>query len=465
MADIWRAQITIDAGAGITGQLPDIGGDQPVMASRVLTATDSTGQLYVLEGRLQWNNFGVDANAEWVTAYYAALQGPYLHDVYDYPWYGPGAGGSANGLNIQGILTPIGGIIQSPLQILEADGNNGANWFAGGTLAIEKDFMGNTLTYITPLGNMVIPLDTFLPADNGPLLASGMGHGIAWGIDVDSSETQRWHDFQTYLNGVLFSSAALSTADPGFWGPWIPHTFTLGPLYNSIGANIPTADFQDTTRYQTEFIHTFGAADYSGTSEIRLGEGSPVAMRMLDMTAEHGLPLTWGVWAPGPGGTFLQVRRNDLFGLTAAWQDFVAVNGLIAISSPTIQVLEATVYVCYYDNASMTTRLVRSRDAGLSWSSPMPVSITGANPRLVISPEGAFFFFSLSGSTILLQRSFDVGATLFDASPIVVATAVPMQDFAAVIADNRRVLVAYADVMGNWTTRSSADFGLTWSTV
>jgi hypothetical protein len=88
----------------------------------------------------------------------------------------------------------------------------------------------------------------------------------------------------------------------------------------------------------------------------------------------------------------------------------------------------------------------------------------GTNPRLLIDRHGNQCYFSFSAGSILLQRSFNGGASLFDAGPITVATSVPAQDFGATIAADGNLLVAYADAGMNWVTRKSSDLGLTWST-
>lgn len=463
MGDIWRAQISCDAPV-IAGQDTDPAGfNFPVLASRIFTATDSTGILYALQCQLNTHTTAGGV-FEYQTLYLAQRQGAggAFTNLLDVAWFGDAF--SRGGIQINQILTPFNDPFQTILQIEEADGQDGGSFLAGGTLAIEKDFEHNMLTFITPLGNMVIPLNGYFPADNGPLMASGMGHALMWGTDINSSETTTWFNFQTYKNGVLFAGAALSAADPGIWGPWIDEEFTVGTTYNFLGPEIPTNDAQQTTRYKTEFIHTAAAPDGSGSSEIRLGTATPPVQPIaLDLTEQPEHNLTWGAWAP-PEMMFqtLQARRSDRDG--ASWQPFTVVSGSDVLTSPSIQVFASVVYVLYYDNGPNLILLSLSHDAGLTWSAPMPVPITGTNPRLVIDRNGSQYYFSFSGGSIFLQRSFNGGASLFDAVPIVVATAVPAQDFGATMAADGTLLVAYSDAGMNWITRKSADMGLSWST-
>ena len=293
------------------------------------------------------------------------------------------------------------------------------------------------------------------------------GHALAYSQDtITNDETTKWFNFLTKLNGVTIAGNALSAGDPGSWdlpfqGEWIRPTLLIGGGYLAGGGFIPSNSGQEGGRYRSELVTT-PLIDNGATWEQRLIMMGMAGLVDLDMTEQHEHNFTWGVWNPTPPATSLVVRRTDSDG--SSWTDFTAVSGTHVVDLVTIQVFSGRVILLYYDETASTILRTTSQDQGLTWSTPVPVSISGSSPRLVVSPEGTFFYFSLFAGAIVLQRSFDFGSTLFDTSPIVAASAVPMQAFGAVLTADKALLVAYADGTGAWITRISRDLGLTWKT-
>lgn len=454
MSDVWRAAVSIDSVSIVSGA-PEGTGGSAATASRILTTLDTvSGMQFGLQVALE-QEFG-DGSGDWKVTYYPKITGV-NGDPFEFNSPGPFA------IGWQQIVDPGTGL---PLTIVQPGSSHGASFLAGGTIAITKDFDAGHLLFETPLGNMTAPFSWFA-AGNGenqvftpdaqPMYGNGMGHRFnRVNNTVTQSEVQKWYDFFTTKNGVQVFGWALSAGDPGSWGPWIPQVYTGETA-------MVTNDGQEATRYRTSFTWTLAddtplVRDPS-TSETRYVE-PPAAAFGLDLAEMREHNIAWGAWTPSTC-TCIRVRRSHDDGHT--WTETVAVNGTDTVTSPSLAPFGGAVYLAYYDETTSQSLQTVSRDAGLSWSTPVPISITGSNPRLVISPEGVFFYFYISGSDIVLQRSMDLGATLFDASPITVAAVVPAQEFGAIFAADRSLLVAYADSLGNWRTRRSLDYGLTWA--
>jgi hypothetical protein len=457
MSDVWKAAVSIDT-VSVTGPGPDPG--PGTYAGRILIARDTVQDWYYG----LWVDLTQVFNGtvfEYHTIYYALVGKPTFgtQDPFDTNFFTSGWQTIFDTTSFPG-----SGI---PLRLEESVGANGASYFGGGMLSITKDFDAAHLLFTTPLGSMTAPFTWFAPGngfnpvisfDAEPMLGRGMAHQFIRPDDTGTySDTQKWYDFYSYKNGVQFFGFALSAADPGSWTPWIQQT-------QSGFLAMVTNDGQETSRYRTSFTHA--PADDTplyrdqDTREKRFTM-APAGIFGLDLTTMPEHLMAWGVWTP-ESCTCVNVRHSHDAG--QSWSETAAVSGTDTVASPSIQTFGVVVYVVYYDTTAAAALLTHSEDAGLTWKTPVPVSITGTNPRLLVSPDGIFFFFSLSGGDIVLQRSMDFGSTLFDAAPITVATSVPTQDFGAAMGLDRTVLVAYADSMGNWVTRVSADVGLTWST-
>src|SRR6266851_2473718 len=468
MANVWLAELSYD-GVSVVGETPaGFPANTATLASRVFLVADDTGatgfpfavdHAFCIEAQLNTNFTGGGGSYEW-EAQFRVKQKPIPPpgEPFD-DWVD--------------IFNPIGG---APTFLVDAGGNNGAAFFNAGLVSVTKDLNTSSYYFATPLGTMTVPFGwlnsqpftspSWVP-DNGPIQGIGFGHALAYSVDtITNSETTKWFNFFTKLNGVTVAGNALSAADPGSWyppfeGDWIRPTTIIGGGYLGGGGFIPANSGQETTRYRSELVTT-PLVDNGATWEQRLIMTGMAGFFDLDMTEQVEHNFTRGVWNPAVPATSLVVRRTDSDG--SSWTDFTAVSGTNVLDLVTIQVFSGMVILLYHDETALTIKQSLSRDQGLTWSTRVPGSISGSSPRLVASPEGTFFYFSLFAGDIVLQRSFDFGGTLFDGSPIVVATSVPMQAFGAVLTADKALLVAYADGMGAWITRISRDLGLTWAT-
>jgi len=340
---------------------------------------------------------------------------------------------------------------------------------AGGTLSIVKDFASDSITFTGPLGSQSVALSAIdaLPGgpygytNNTPLRPRGFAHETLLPDqtvgDPSFAEINQvdWFNLIGRQDGVAYDTVALSSGDPGNWWPILALAFDRqsGATSSSL---TPWWNFQQRpTRERVQSIidttTTFSFQIFTTAKRRR-----PVmAANPIDIVLMPAPNLIALIWESMPTALTLRTSRDD--GHT--WAD-TEVETTTAANSPSVQVLSADLIVCYYDGIRIVTQ--RSRDLALTWSEPMPMAITGTNPRLVISPEtGAFFFFYCASSNLLLQRSFDQGATLADATPITVALVVTPQDFGAVLAADRALVVSYTS-LGQILSRKSLDFGLTW---
>ncbi len=356
----------------------------------------------------------------------------------------------------------------------------GASPAASGTLSITKDDVALTVTFTGPYGSQTLNLSDVAGAlpdgspgylNAYPLRCRGMAHEFAihdptaFSPAIVVDHQIQWHDMIDSLNGTPYHSVALSTADPGPWWPIFydkfdpvgggtssdPSQWTWTQLatrekveaQQSIVPSIPfTWDYPDAFRIFDSFRNLRDV----------------MASTPMDLTAMPEHDILFGAWSPAPNQAF--VRRSHDHGHT--WSDYAAELTTPA-ASISVQTYAGQVWICYYDGTHIVTQ--KSYDLGLSWSTPTPVSITGTNPRLVIAPDGPQFYFYFDGSgNLLLSRSLDFGVTLFDITPIPVAAGLTPQDFGAVMAADRSLVVSFI-LSGSWTSMRSQDLGNTWAVV
>lgn len=342
-----------------------------------------------------------------------------------------------------------------------------ASFTGGGTITFVKDYDANKLTVTSPVGTLTLTLsdlDPFLtPAfpsyrNTFPLVPQGYGTQFtladptmafpAYSVDY----VTKFANILNKQDGVTVQTFPLSVGDgTNFWpdnglafqpgvgtvfGVLAPFwTITQEALDQKVEAKVLAATFPP---YR---IFTFWRSltqALPGINECPLSDtGSVLA-----------------VWHPTSAGVMLRITRDD--GHT--WVDTPVVQG--TTSNATVQYIGGVVYVLYFDGT--TIRQTKSLDLGASWSTPVPVGISGTNPFLVAGPNGELFYFYCASGNLQLQRSFDGGATLFDATPIIVAAVVTPQTFGAAIAPDRTLVVSYI-ALGQYFARASRDYGATWS--
>jgi hypothetical protein len=343
--------------------------------------------------------------------------------------------------------------------------DGGSRFGSHGTLAIEKDTVTGAVRFISPAvtlssdaSGLGIYQDSELrPAGIGILLQSQVASATSRPELSPQSLEVGFSNIYGKQDGTTISGAAMTITDPGMWDVW------MGSRLYFIGDNVFTSSqqalYEDAVLEHIAIPPGSGGLFVSDTANawFRAFQGadqmpSPLP---LDLMVYEPTNTLIGGWARMPHN--LTTRRSQD---ARMWTDSVLQMGKDT-HSLSLALFGGQLWACYHDGTNIVTQ--NSFDFAATWSAPMPVSISGTNPRLVISPEGMQFYFYISGASLLLQRSFDGGATLFDATPITVATPVTAQDFGAVYTVERVLVVAYIDT-GNWVTRLSRDAGVTWQT-
>jgi len=366
MADIWRAEVTVST-VGIGGTLADGSTTAPNLASYLFGAMDDIGIGYAIEARLTLD------------------PGTLFYDSTYYACVGNFAGGA---LNSQAndwwgepphwfyILSPLGGG-GTPQNLSAAD--NGAAWLAGGTLSITKDFALNLITFTTPLGSMTIPLSTFTSTqvgppspDDGPFVATWMGHGLAViGGTLPAYDTERWSNFQTLKNGVLqpVYSTALTMADPGRWvAGWDQFEFEYPPSVGFFGTH-PTNDFQDLATYKTECIENSFPLQGNGMTESRqfFGPTTPTPSILLDLiTMKAGGRSVYARVEPSTPDA-VDVGYSDALGHVWNPQNVGQIVGRVYSSPSLSENPDGTLNLFVYDATPAVTRWFKSYDFAASW--------------------------------------------------------------------------------------------------
>ncbi len=435
------SRIEITAGSiAVSGPAPGVG----VEADRGLVVLDTFGGFGVHYGLgcfLVNNSLGTDYRSVYTVLCYYPIGGTYTTGAVDTPmlW--------------QAVFV---GMTSDIYQIALDD--SGASFLAGGTLAIEKDYDSSTITFITPAGNMVVPLDTVAAVGVGALsdneFDSGFWHSLYWnGIDTPVSESALWTDFKVLSAGTPIDGAAMTHADPGYWGIPPVAAFT----------QIAAADLQDTLGYHSEFSwaeptnpESAKAAEYRQWRFNTRGTGLSSAR-----VPEHGAILT--AYAGPADLTTVNVTTTFDNGRTNPVFPVVGAGAGAAVQGVSVAWCGQRAYIVYGD---LLTGLMQtsSFDFGQTWSTPVSLSITGTNPTLLVDPfHGIQFYFYIDASgNLQLVRSADYGQTFIDATPHLVAASITPQTIAAEFTSDGNLLVGFI-ASGAWTQLRSLDYGLTFS--
>lgn len=442
---IWRVEIAFDT-TSVTGTA-DGGTTIPVQASRCVVVVDGLGNTYAIRTTLTWTFNSGTGIYTW--------ESDFDLGVAELTQAATGFVDLFNPQNWQAYGTPV-----------TAPGRG--SYLSTGILAIEKDFGGGTLTIAGPMGSVLINLAALDAAIAGSPFGSGLpaasndtalmplalyhGHQLQ-DPTVSGSEISKWYNLAIKENGVTQSFVAMSAANPLMFAPSQPDPL-VGPVTENNG--------QETSRYRTETDYTGGSFGFpvAGYYYDPITNQFGVAGAGLDSwkAPEHGFYLV--VWCQQTGG--LHFLWSDTFGHTYHELPIGAVGGATC-TSPTVQWLAGKTVVVYYAGGQI--QQTSSMDLGLTWRTPVPVSITGTNPRLVIDPvSGVYFYFYCDGGNLNVRRSMDGGLTLFDAGPIVVndlAVPVTPQDIGAVAGPDLTLVAQYVSG-GMLISRASRDFGATW---
>lgn len=368
----------------------------------------------------------------------------------------------------------FGGYIS--IQNVAADGGNGATFFSGGTLAIEKDEAANEIRFISPGGTLTMPLvdatntqNNFDARDAGGLLFRGHGHHmhIPFGDVVANEATVKWHNARELKDGVQQFIIAMDTADPGTWG--VDHTsqeidsFYAGQA-GGCGSGVllcERSNVQQATRYQMQFTHV--VADDTPTSRSVCNvfyryRNFSAAGGSLDscLIEDHG-PIALAYVDPSNAENLLyKIATGDV---SAIFSGTIYTAGSVTNSSPSIIWTRDRLRVYWYNGTNLLHSY--SFDFGTTWSTPVALSITGTNPRVLVDPNhGLAWFFYHDGANIKVVGSGDYGAHV--GTPVTVVAAVDAQTVAAALATDGRLVVVYVSA-GTILEKKSQDLGQSWS--
>lgn len=245
---------------------------------------------------------------------------------------------------------------------LEADGQNGAAFLAGGRLLFTKDEISQTITVDTPLGSNTVTFAAAATA-NGSLRGRSLYH--SWSrpdANADGSTEVSWFDFWTDKNGVRTSGAQLGATQPGVW---LPTTTT----YYGNGANIHTFNTITENRRVTGFDYV-DATDNPRNPFIEEwniwngGDGIADIPLYLDATRSPEDGFLWYVRVTKQHPERVRIGRSEDGGAswleTTVWAAAGAFN-----STPTITWTAGQLLVMWRDGASV--RLARSENQGQSF--------------------------------------------------------------------------------------------------
>lgn len=363
--------------------------------------------------------------------------------------------------------------------IVAPDGDNGALFFNGGAFAIEKDEAMNQMRFITPGGNFTFPLSdptntmtNFDALDAGGLLFRGHGHHmhIPFGDVANPTKeaTAKWYNARELTDGVQQFIIAMDTADPGTWGVdhtsmEIEDTFDAAQVGGcGVGVTLCNMDNQQlATRYQMRFTHVIADDTPSPRSVCNVfyryrnfsATGGSLDSCLIE---DHG-PIALAYVDPSNAENLLyKIATGDV---SAIFSGTIYTAGGVTNSSPSIIWTRDRLRVYWYNGTNILSSY--SFDFGTTWSTPVALSITGTNPRVLVDPNhGLAYFFYHDGANVKVVGSGDYGAHV--GTPVTVVAAVDAQTVAAALATDGRIVVVYVSA-GTILEKKSQDLGQTWS--
>jgi len=424
---VWRAEVKF-SDVTIVGA---VGADQfnTTNAFIYFQAEDDITQ-YNLSLGIQFNSYGGGPTTEWQAVMNALYDGS---DVWD-------------------------GTTMDTIE--EADGANGAGFTTGGMLAIEKDTVGETVSWISPLGTITktfADLAAVGPTpDSSPLRVEGMGHqfGRLGGTDPES-ESVRWHDMWSIVEDEVWHGADLTADDPGDWTAWFHD-----PVFSSGALEMVDGDTQLTNGYQSKYQWT-AADDPRNTRdrENRFLQGS-ITDHAVDLTRADERPLIFAALVLLYQQHRMRYRRSYDGGRN--WETGVVYEEVGEVMSrPSITWWNGRLVVLFARD--MDILQATSFNAALEWEMPITLPYTGTFPRHIVHPRmGVYLYFYFDGTTLKVARSSDFGHNFWDASPITITAGLSAQQIDAELAFDDSIIVTYFNG-GAWEQKRSWDLGTTWS--
>ena len=139
----------------------------------------------------------------------------------------------------------------------EANGQNGAAFFAGGKLMITKDDNAQTITMDTPLGQSVVSFVTAGQVVGNNIKGDSVYHQWVRPLPntADGQSQVAWSGFWTAKNGTRVSGAALGDNQPG---DWFDNSIGEAPWYFGavVGTRINRLNAQTATRLLSGWSYT-----------------------------------------------------------------------------------------------------------------------------------------------------------------------------------------------------------------
>lgn len=346
--------------------------------------------------------------------------------------------------------------------ITEADGANGAGYFTGGLMSIEKDTVSETVTWSCPLGSVTktfAELDALGPLpDDSPLLVAGMGHQLIR-VSDPTDEKVRWLDFHVYQGDedTPYHGADLTSADPGVWSAWI---WDSG--FDGSGIEMVDDDQQLSNGYQTRYSWTAtdDVPDFrqTGSRETR-GWNQPLTETGVDLTRAEPLSQVFAALVLLYQPHRLRSRRSYDGGRN--WETGIIHEQTgVEMERPSISWWNGKLIAVWNQGTDILQAV--SYTTAREWEVPTTLPYTGTFPRHIVYPGlGLYLYFFFDATTLKVVRSSDAGTTFWDAAPITVETGINAQQIDAEVAYDGSILVTYFDG-GAWTQKRSFNGGLNW---
>lgn len=367
----------------------------------------------------------------------------------------------------------------------QAPGSNGAAVLSGGTLVIEKDQAAGVMRFITPLGTMTALLSD--PANPAPgnidfdeanaLGIYFLGHGhetIRPSLSTTTFSTEvDFHDAIDRKNGSITKQIIMSTIDPGSWfGTEVRGVYPHVEFAGYTGSNpfvMNNADLQLASSYRMKITWQLsddpsppGVHRSTFTARWRLLSAGGTGQNYRDMAhaIEHG-PL-WAAYVLPADISKIKLRTTyDNFHSSVVTDAYD--NAMSANECPNINWFKDRLWLTWYDGTVIKQSF--SQDWGVSWSTPVDLTLSGTNPRHLVDPDSgtSYYFFIDSMQSLVMKRSGDFGKTFWDGAAITVKTNVGLQTPAAQFTSSGELVVGWIDaISGDWTQLKSQDRGVTW---
>lgn len=366
-------------------------------------------------------------------------------------------------------------------------GDNGAVFFAGGTFAVEKDEAMNEVRFITPFGTTTMPLadptnarNNFNAQNDRPLFFRGHGHHmhIPFGVNVTKEATVEWEDAVDLTDGAPTFTIAMSTGDPGTWGPdRTAHSlgFPEGVSVGGCGAGVALANIgnsQLATRYRMQWTHILAddtpnprfVCNVWFRYRILLPSPNPTLDAVVDPATGILLYATVRTDGPKRVSCFFSTDDGHMFGEGTVDYKFT---GDYTYPSITISP-NGLVYIFYLGDVTNKLFYGVSTNKGKTFAPPQFLTVLNPpmdRPKARFHPVTGIlylFYYDSSTTNTYLQRIDEVGVSAIDGSAVLVRAAAT-GPYDIYFDANGLIFVGTRDVVtGDRVVVFSRNMGTTW---